>query len=413
MNKDQTHMSETLKLLEKMLDNSPIPEMAVRNLKKQIRDLRQLIIENRSPRLALVGRRGSGKSSLINAIFGEEVAKVGHTGSQTGKARWFTYTGKLGHLDILDTRGFQEGSKPDEHDDAASSLESVQKAFRENTPDVLLFLVNAKEADSAIDADLDALSQLSTMIESITGVRPPVIVVMTHCDLIEPKDVSLHDQSAHDPDDVSEKLQKIKEIEEQLDKKILSRPDLKQQLATVIGISSYQSWKADKRRSDQRWNMDELLTLLMDKLPDQCQLEFVRLSQVRGLQVKVATTLTNLISAICGGVATVPIPVADIVPITTLQVGLVTAIAYVSGRTPSVEAVRDLLVDLGANVAGALAFREVARALIKLFPGGSLVSSTIAIVATKSIGKAATAYYIHHSTLQEAASIFKNEKKSS
>lgn len=67
MNQTQTQMSESLKRLEALLDKSPIPEIALRDLKNKINDLRQLIIEKRSPRFALVGRRGSGKSSLINA----------------------------------------------------------------------------------------------------------------------------------------------------------------------------------------------------------------------------------------------------------------------------------------------------------------------------------------------------------
>lgn len=403
MNQTQTQMSESLKRLEALLDKSPIPEIALRDLKNKINDLRQLIIEKRSPRFALVGRRGSGKSSLINAIFGEEIAVVGHTGSQTGKAKWFTYTGESGSLDILDTRGFQEGSKPYEHDDAATPVESVLKAISEKTPDVLLFLVNAKEADAAIDADIDALCKVSSEVEAITGVRPPIIVIMTHCDLIDPKNVNLHVASEHDPDDVSEKLQKIKDIEGQLNKKLASIVELKPQLIAVIGISAYMSWKAGNIRSDQRWNVEELLTLLIEVLPNQSRLEFARLSQVRKLQIRVASNLSSLFAAVCGGIAAIPFTaIADIFPITTLQISMVTSIAYVSGKTLSIEMVRNFLLGIGANIAGAFVFREAARALIKLTPFGLPVSAAIATTATKAIGKAAVAYYIKDESMDNA-----------
>jgi len=38
--------------------------------------MKELLIDARAPKLLLVGPRGSGKSSLINAIFGEYVAEI-------------------------------------------------------------------------------------------------------------------------------------------------------------------------------------------------------------------------------------------------------------------------------------------------------------------------------------------------
>jgi predicted GTPase len=73
----------------------------------------------------LVGRRGSGKSSLVNAIFGQQVAEVGHTKAQTGRGRWWVFQGDLGSIEILDTRGLQEGSNPESEDDKKNALESI------------------------------------------------------------------------------------------------------------------------------------------------------------------------------------------------------------------------------------------------------------------------------------------------
>ena len=62
--------------LEELLDSLPVPLGG--DLKNRLAGLRQLLFETRAPRFVLVGRRGAGKSSLVNAIFGQHVADLGH-----------------------------------------------------------------------------------------------------------------------------------------------------------------------------------------------------------------------------------------------------------------------------------------------------------------------------------------------
>ena len=100
----------TLDDLDRLIDT--FPGKPVSGLRKDLRELRTTLLGTRSPRLLLVGRRGSGKSSLINAIFGEPLAPVGHEKAQTGEATWYVHHGERGSLEFLDSRGFQEGSQP-------------------------------------------------------------------------------------------------------------------------------------------------------------------------------------------------------------------------------------------------------------------------------------------------------------
>src|SRR5690625_7942025 len=67
-------------------------------------------------RIAVVGRRGAGKSSLINAIFGEDRAEVGDYKSQTGSGKWYLFENDLGGIDILDTLGLGESHQPEEEE---------------------------------------------------------------------------------------------------------------------------------------------------------------------------------------------------------------------------------------------------------------------------------------------------------
>ena len=57
--------------------------------------------------LAIFGKTGVGKSTLINAIFGEEVARTGIGEPVTRGSH--LYLDKIGHLGIVDTQGLEVG----------------------------------------------------------------------------------------------------------------------------------------------------------------------------------------------------------------------------------------------------------------------------------------------------------------
>ncbi|GAB3899135.1 hypothetical protein GCM10028803_19720 [Larkinella knui] len=407
----QSQISEVLQKLESLLDR--LPESVGKDVRHQISEFRQLLVETRSPRFALVGRRGSGKSSLINAIFGRKVAEVGHEKAQTGEATWWPFSSGLGTIEILDTRGLQEGSRPSEADAAASPIESIMAALTQKAPDMILFLIKATEADAGIDHDLEALKEISKTVEKVHKYRPPILVVATHCDTLEPKNVHLHKPEGENLDDLNEKLQRVVVIENMLITKFMADPVLKEQLVTVLGVSSYQSWKNDILRTDERWRIDKLLDYLYNELPKEGKLEFARLSQMRTLQESISNRLTQVVAAICGGIAAVPIPLGDIIPITSLQITLIIAIAYVSGRQLSTESAKEFLTAIGATISAGLVLRELARASIKfLFPGGgSVISAGIATTATLGIGKAAIAHFVQKTSIEKAKQVFEGERR--
>lgn len=400
-------VSEGLRALEGLLDKFPAGAIT-RDVRERVAALRQLLVEQREPRFALVGRRGSGKSSLINAILGEQRAVVGHETATTGRGEWYAYSTERGSIRILDTRGLQEGSKPDGPDDAGSPRESVLRELRVRCPDAVLFLVKAKEIDSAIDKDLSEVEEILKAAHEAHGAAVPVLAVVTSCDELEPKNIQLHKSSTEDERDLEEKLGRVRVIERHLEQKIRASALLKDGLIAVIGVSSYQSWRADgSRRADERWRIDELVGKLVEELPKEARVEIVRLSQIKHLQRALAGTISKLVAGICAAVAIIPVPVSDIVPITSLQVSLVAGIAYVSGRTMTLKSSREFLAAIGVNIGLGFVVRELARALVKLIPiAGSGISSAIAYGTTVGIGKAASAYFIDDVAGDEARRIY-------
>src|SRR5579863_7259359 len=116
-------LARAITRLEELLERLPLD--VAKDVRARLATLRTVLLEKRPPALALVGRRGAGKSSLVNALFGAKVAELGHVTAQTGKGRWYEYEREGAAMSILDTRGMQEGSAPAEADPSGSALESI------------------------------------------------------------------------------------------------------------------------------------------------------------------------------------------------------------------------------------------------------------------------------------------------
>ena len=408
-------IAENIRRVEEMLRFLPLHADTVSDLRAKIGLIRTILLEQRAPALALVGRRGAGKSSLVNALFGAKVAEVGHVKAQTGRGKWFEHKSERGSISVLDTRGVQEGSSPAESDAAKDAVASIVVELKKKVPDVILFLVKASEADSAIDADLVALERVYAEIEREHRFRPPLVAIATHCDVLEPKATRLHKASEESPEEIEEKLARVSEVEHHLEAKIKERPKLAPHLVWTRGISTYISFRKDDTvRADERWRIDELVGTLFKHLPDAGRGTLVRIARVRGLQEDLANNLTRATAAICAGVAALPIPVADVIPITMLQVTLIAGIAWLSGRPLDRKAAAEFLGAMGANVGVGFAFREGARALIKfVFPGaGSMVSGAVAFAGTLAIGAAARNYFLRGSSIEDAKKTFDDTKTS-
>jgi predicted GTPase len=408
-------LARAIARLEEMLDRLPV-EIS-KDLRGRIGTLRTVLLEKRPPALVLVGRRGAGKSSLVNALFGAKVAELGHVTAQTGRGRWYDYEREGGAMSILDTRGIQEGSLPVEADAAKTALESIGIELRAKAPDVVVFVAKASEVDAATDADLDALERVYDEVRKAHREAPPLVTVVTHCDLLEPKAVRLQAKKPEPKkderdDDVEEKMQHLAAAEHAIATKIADRGPLRERLVATLGVSVYMSWRPDgSLRAYERWRVDDLAATLFRHVPDSGRAELARATRARVVQDELASTLTKATAALCAGIAAAPLPIADIVPLTALQTGLIAGIAWIAGRSVDTRGSTEFLTSLGANVGIAFALRETVRALLKIIApgGGTVVSAGIAFTGTMAIGAAARAYFIDGVTLSKARRIFRRK----
>ena len=133
MEEKRNEMGSIYKLIKSQVDKLPISESKKNKMLDQLLKVKTMTVDAREPRIALVGRRGSGKSSLINSMFGENRQYVSSVKSGTGKGKWLWYPSETEpKIRLLDSRGLGESEAPTEE-------------FEEDTPmDELINAVTAR-----------------------------------------------------------------------------------------------------------------------------------------------------------------------------------------------------------------------------------------------------------------------------
>jgi predicted GTPase/uncharacterized protein (DUF697 family) len=399
-NLSKENLNEIVELVMKAIERLPNPPRE--RIKKELLKIKEMIMDNRPPRILILGRRGAGKSSLINALFKEKVANVGSVLSETGKAEWHTFKNSKGSIRILDTRGMGDRTKP-ESANFKEAIEDIKSEIKSICPDAVLFLCKAKEVDAHVTKDIDNVITIRKFISDSHGYEIPVAALLTQVDELDPKRIEPPYENRLKQDNIHKAVNALQSTFDGSNIDLLK----------VIPVSAYAEYDNGSRTYDNYWNIDVLIEYLMEVLPNSAQLQLARLSSLKKTQRKFARVLVGSTATVCAGIAATPIPLADVIPITTAQIGMITGIAYIAGRDLSKKSAMEFLAALGVNVGVGFALREGARALIKfVFPGaGNAVSAGVAFAGTWGIGEAAIAYFVEEASIEEAKRRFKKAKE--
>ncbi|MCL1473913.1 GTPase family protein [Argonema antarcticum] len=373
---------------------SRFPPFLTKEVKEDLEDFLRLVKNKRPPRFMLVGRRGAGKSTLINAIFGHRVAKIGPVRAQTGESLWFPYHLNGNKIEILDTRGIQEGSKPVEKDEAVTTIESILNSVREKCPDATLFLCKAKELDAAIQGDLDIFENLLKSIEKIHSRDLHILGVITQCDELDPPKKPIDDRK---------KKVNIDEGVKVLKRHLESREYLRNKLLDVIPIVAYAEYYEDgtiNEEGDHRWQIDYLVHILLEELPKEAKLYFARLAKVPEFQKKMATSVIRLASAL-SGIAGFAMMLFSMPCVGFIRSCMICSIIFVSGRELSWKTFSDFVLAIGFTAGFNVGIEGFSTLLATSLPGmGNYIAGGTAALGTEALGRAAIAYFIDKSPIE-------------
>ena len=309
--------------------------------------------------LAILGGTGVGKSSLVNAVFGDDVATTG-VGLPVTKGVSY-YTNKEESLGVWDFEGFEIGKSPGAL--VRENLRVIQDGPRIKHISAVWYCV-ASSSDRLTDADVE-------QIRALADAGYAVLIVLTK--------TSRARDFPGGPWKVSPQVERFAEW--------IARPSdssgerIELPIAGIVLTAAIDQGK----HGGPAHGLGELLETTLALSPDEAQEALVvaqRLSMP--LKREAARKVIAASAAAAATTAAVPIPIADAVALAPIQFGMMGRTAAIYGLELKVMMSAQALAQLAAQIVG----RALARGLIKLIPGvGSVINASVAAGLTTATGE--------------------------
>ncbi|MTE24431.1 MULTISPECIES: YcjF family protein [Microbacterium] len=309
--------------------------------------------------LAVVGGTGVGKSSLVNAVFGRDLARVGKGLPVTEGVHYY-------HDDVLgiwDVEGFEIGTATSPAEALRGHLARIAARPAEEQISVVWYCVAAR-ADRLTNADV-------AMIRELDAAGLPVILVLTKVEFSRhpvtgsvrlPRDVAefrdwLVDPRDHDGNRIPLPVHAVIPTAAHGPHGKGAGPGLGELVAETLALSPED--EKDAFRVAQRLNLP--------------------------WKRKMARPIIAAAAASAAAATAVPLPVADATALAPIQVTMMAKIAAVYDLKLTSMLSTSTIAQLSAQITG----QALARSFLKLIPGaGSVIGSSVAFALTYAMGEA-------------------------
>lgn len=328
-----------------------------------LRKFKQEMKEMGHANLIIAGKTGSGKSTLINAAFREDIAKtgIGKPVTDDGYVRWYEKEGFP--LRIYDTMGLELDEERRE-----KSLEMIRKVCQDakysNDPDRLIHAMWY-----CVRCEDDRLEPFEAEYINRVAEEVPVILVITK---------SFRKKHAETV---------LKRIREDF-------PNLKTINNVIVLAQDENEEDCDEGDTPKKaFGVDILVEITAQIVPEQAQKAWVN-AQRASMKLKCdkaqAIVAATAVSAF--GEGYIPLPFSDALALVPTQFAMLASITAVFGVSVSENLLKSIIASLAGTVGTTFAGRTIVSNLLKMIPGvgtaiGGTISGTTAAILTTALGE--------------------------
>lgn len=300
----------------------------------------------------VVGKTGTGKSTLVNTVFNDRIAETGQGRPITQHMRRYTKEGSP--VSIYDTKGLEVADYMGILDDLKAKVREINRSERSEDHVHVAWLCVAEGARRVEDAELE----LAKILDELSV---PVVVAIT---------TAVSDQGFR---------AKVR--------------DAFHSASNVVRVNS-EPFVMDEGVVASVKGVDVLVDATMEVVPKGQKNAFAAAQRIK-VDHKATRSHVAVASAaaLAMGAGATPIPFSDAVAIVPIQIGMIASISTIFGLNVSTGFLTTLVTSSLGATGGTLAGRALVGGLLKLIPGagsvvGGAISATIAGSLTTALGEA-------------------------
>ncbi|OLT60932.1 GTPase family protein [Moorena bouillonii] len=149
-------------------------------------ELKNILEEMKAPNIAIIGKTGTGKSTLINKVFGVEKAETNAGWPVTQSFKLYTpdhsSVDTRKPINLYDSAGYEANKEQEFKENLFNFLNTKQSEGLPSQIHLIWYVINAaSKRFEDFDADI---------INEINRLKIPVIIVLSQCDIVSNEDIN-------------------------------------------------------------------------------------------------------------------------------------------------------------------------------------------------------------------------------